>query len=278
MRWKESILIALISFGLGFIVGWHPTFESVRNFVITGLSVGVLIEMGGFLRELYKERREERAKGHEKVEGYLHEHNQKLIDTVIKPWYEGNENIFVSVENEPFATEHLQTGYTNILKLRQEWKNLKDELSSEENAIKKYIKTKLAPDVPPFGFDRNFTVENIEGQIYREIETFSKKGVFPDNYIANLSLFGFHVEDHNEKYLVDKKEIFRKRIETIIKDKPLYDKFETISNNRKLSNKKIDEFYQGLKQIVHDFDERHIELKGTCKDCKGWHEELKSLK
>jgi glutathione peroxidase-family protein len=62
MKWKESILIALIFFGVGFIVGWHPTFESVRNFVITGLSVGVLIEMGGFLRELYKEYREEKAK------------------------------------------------------------------------------------------------------------------------------------------------------------------------------------------------------------------------
>lgn len=217
---------------------------------------------------------QEQNKRREELKTNIHEHNQKLINTVIKPWYEDK---FVSVVYEPFTTEHLQTGYANILKLRQDWKNLKDELSSEENTIKEYIKNKLAPDVPPFGFGHNFTVENVEMIIYKEIETILKNGYVPENYTAHLTLFGYHVEDHNEKYLVDKKEIFRKRIETIIKDKTVYDKFETISNNRKLSNQKTDEFYQGLKQIEHDFKERHVELKGTCKDCKDWHDELESL-
>lgn len=62
LTWKVSVLFALISFGIGFIMGWHPTFESVRNFVIGGLSLGLVIEVVGLLRELFKEHREERAK------------------------------------------------------------------------------------------------------------------------------------------------------------------------------------------------------------------------
>ncbi len=60
MRWKESILIALIFFGVGFIVGWHPTFETVRNFVITGLSLGLVFNMVGLFAEVFKERKEKK--------------------------------------------------------------------------------------------------------------------------------------------------------------------------------------------------------------------------
>ncbi|HEY9207297.1 MAG TPA: hypothetical protein VIO58_15410 [Candidatus Methanoperedens sp.] len=276
LTWKVSVLFALISFGIGFITGWHPTFEGVRSFVIGGLSLGLVVEVVGILREIFKEHREERAKKREKLEGYIHEHNKKLVDVYIKPWYEDKT---LSYANEPFAIEHLQIGYSDILKLRQEYVALNNEVAKEEHRIKEYIKNKLAPHVPQFGFSRDFTVENIEQIIYDTIKDFSKKGVIPDNYIANLSLFGYRVvEDNNEKYLMDKKETFRRGIESIIKDKIPYDMFERITKNRTASNKKIHEFYQGLKQIVHDFDERHIELEGTCKDCKEWHDELKSLR
>ncbi len=245
------------------------------------LIVGVILLLIGYYfidrkREARRIKREEERKQKEKLKNNIHEHNRKLIDTVIKPWYEDK---FVSVANEPFTTEHLQTGYADIWKLRQECKTLKDDFSSEENAIKEYIKNKLNPDVPSFGFSRDFTVENVEILIYKTIETFSKKGGVPDNYRAHLSLFGFNVVvNKSEKYLVEKLENFRKCIEMIIKDKNLYEMFETTNKTRKLSYKKIDEFYQGLKQIEHDFEEKYIPLKGTCKDCKDWHEELESLK
>ncbi len=275
MRWIDQVIIAIILIGIGFIIGRQPTLASVQSFIVGGLSLGLVVELGGLLRELLKERREERAKDCEKLEEYVHEHSKKLIDFYIKPWFEGKT---VSYENEPFAIEHLKVGYSDILKLRQEYMTLNNEVAKEEHGINEYIKNKLAPNVPQFGFSTDFKVEDIEQIIYDTIKDFSKKEGVPDNYIANLSFFGYRVEDNNEKYLVDKKEAFRKCIESIINDKIPYEMFERINKNRESSNKKIHEFYQGLKQIVHDFDERHIELKGACKDCKEWHDKLTSLK
>lgn len=251
----------------------------LKTFVTLGVVEIMAGVIGYYLGRWGKSKDEElenKNKKRKELEGYIHEHNKRLIDTVIKPWYEDK---FVSVANEPFATEHLQVGYADIWKLRYDCKNLKDDISSEENAIKGYIKNKLSSDVPPFGFSRDFTVEDIELLIFKTIEDFSKKEGVPDNYRVHLPLFGFNISvNKNEKYLVEKLENFRKRIEMIIKDKALYEKFETTNKTRKLLSKKIDEFYQGLKQIEHDFEERHIELKSTCKDCKDWYDELKSLK
>lgn len=275
LTWKSGILIALTFFGVGFIVGWHPTFESVRNFIIGGISLGLVIEVVGLLRELFKERREERTKKREKLEGYVHIHNQEMIDKIIKYWFHENERLN---EERQRTIEHLQEGYPDIWNLKLECDSHRGNLLKCDNYIKSDIKNKLAPDVPPFGFDKNFKVENIEWIIYKEIETILKKGYVPENYTAHLTLFGFRFEDRNEKYLVDKKEKFRKRIETIIKDKTLYEKFKTLTQEKELLDEKTNRFKQSIEDIKHDFEKRHIELKGTCKDCKDWHDELNSLK
>ena len=66
MKWKECILIALMSFGFGIIAGYflhgYPTLESALNWIVGGLSFAVVIEVVGIFRELFRERREERAK------------------------------------------------------------------------------------------------------------------------------------------------------------------------------------------------------------------------
>ena len=85
MKWKDGIFIAIFAFVAGFVVGWHPTFGSVRNFIIGGMSFGLVVEVVGVLRELFKERRDRRVKEREKLDEYIHEHNKKLMDTYIKP-------------------------------------------------------------------------------------------------------------------------------------------------------------------------------------------------
>lgn len=62
MRWKKDILIALISFAVGLIVGWHPTFAGVRSFLIGGVGFGFIVQIIGILREWRKEHREEQSK------------------------------------------------------------------------------------------------------------------------------------------------------------------------------------------------------------------------
>ncbi|MFZ2410331.1 MAG: hypothetical protein WAW23_02055 [Candidatus Methanoperedens sp.] len=189
----------------------------------------------------------------------------KIMFTTISRMESNNDN-----KNLKHASEHLRKGYADTWKLLLECVAHKDNVLEYDNIIKDDIINKLKPDIPPFGFSRDITVENIELLIYKTIDTLSKGGrVLPDNYRAHLSLFGFNVVDHNEKYLVDKKEIFRKRIEIIIKDKNLYEKFKILNQEKELLEGKTNKFKQDIKDIIYDFEENHIALKATCKDCKG---------
>lgn len=52
MNWKY-IAIGIISFGVGFLVGWHPAFESIWSRVATGLSVALVINMVGILTKIF---------------------------------------------------------------------------------------------------------------------------------------------------------------------------------------------------------------------------------
>lgn len=244
--------------------------------------------------EAKRVKRDEESKQKEKLEqqlkGYIHKHNRKLIATVIKPWYECKS---MSAANEHFVTEHLQTGYVDVCELKQEYNILKSHILSEETTIKEYIKGKLEEGTPP-NFEQDISIANpgvligritlddVEDLIYKTVEKFSKKEGIPDNYKLRPHYYGRFGIDvaifDNEKDLLEKMESFRILVETIIKDRILYEKFETANKTRNLSYKKLDEFYQELETIEHDFTERHVELKGTCKDCKYWHDELKSHK
>lgn len=88
MDLKRYLVVGLISFGFGVLVGWHPTFESVRSFIIGGISLGLVIEVVGLLRELFKERREENSKRCEILEGYLRDHSKDLVNDVLNKWFE----------------------------------------------------------------------------------------------------------------------------------------------------------------------------------------------
>lgn len=114
MKWKECVLIALIFFGFGIIAGYllhgHPTFESVINWIVGGISFAVVFEVGGFLREWYKERNEKRVKDVESknesktVSGRLLSEiyrNQKSIEplyTFIKIFESGSYNFSENIK------------------------------------------------------------------------------------------------------------------------------------------------------------------------------------
>lgn len=78
MRWINRIIVALIIFGMGVLVGWQPTFAGVKAFVISGLSLGLVVEVGGFLRELYRDHKEELAKKQDRLEQEAQKLKEKL--------------------------------------------------------------------------------------------------------------------------------------------------------------------------------------------------------
>lgn len=146
MRWVERIFIAFFFFGAGFIVGWHPTFESVRNFVINGLSFGVVIGVGGFLAKLYKDRREtKRLNDNVLSEIELNQNILKPLSDLVVKALESNDELsedemfpsMLNFENRSFETflghintsEHdgtkLQQYYNEINYIEKEYDNLK---------------------------------------------------------------------------------------------------------------------------------------------------------
>ncbi|NOR49238.1 MAG: hypothetical protein GQ533_14550 [Methanosarcinaceae archaeon] len=112
MRWKYYFIVGLVFFGLGTIVGYYihgdTTFESIVNFIVAGLSIGVGFEVVGILRDWFKERREVREKKREKLEEDLQKHTNDL-NKVIELWMKQLPN--VSTDKLQGISFGILTGY-----------------------------------------------------------------------------------------------------------------------------------------------------------------------
>lgn len=74
---------------------------------------------------------QERNKRREELKNDIHEHNQELISE-INNWIKNN---YASVDNEPLAKEHIQTGYGDIRELYKEFdKGFRDIISDFEKS------------------------------------------------------------------------------------------------------------------------------------------------
>jgi hypothetical protein len=258
MRWKNGIIIAIIFFGIGIIVGYSISgYVLLKNIGGTTNIISILLaffvglfggsDVLGFISNWFKERKERRIR-----------HEKDLIDTVIKPWYEHDKGNFVSIANYPFAIEHLRTGYYPLWKLKfKDCQSLKNEISEDEKKIKEYIENKSYTQLEHIFDDEYLFQEEVTewGKVYVKKEAeliYELLDEFPDT--SKLK----------DNYKIENsKEI----IEIIIKDKTLYEMIERVNKNNKNLNKKSNEFMEDLKKIVYKFEKRGFELKGTCDDC-----------
>lgn len=132
------IIVVLISFGFGIVAGYllhgYPPFESILKWVIGGLSFAVVIELGGLLREWFKERSEEQAKLNEKMTAH-----SKLLYTTLQTLtnkLDFSDGLF----NSPIlfgkysieVASHLESGY---LKEVCNHKKDRDSLISTYNSL-----------------------------------------------------------------------------------------------------------------------------------------------
>ena len=161
MKWKECALVALIFFGFGIIARYllhgHPTFESVINWIVGGISFAVVFEVGGFLKEWYKERNEKRVKDAESknerrtVSGRLLseiDRNQKILEPLhifIKTFESGGYNFSEDIKtpNELKFNRSIYSGsFDKLGLLNDESMKLMDnyypELDDIENEFKKF--------------------------------------------------------------------------------------------------------------------------------------------
>ena len=158
MRQLRYITIILISFGFGVIVGYsahgYPTFENIKSFILTGLSVGgalsLIIEGIGILRDYLKEKNE-KLLSHSKLlvdknlkfrtnTGIYFAHDNSL-DLQIKTEFSYDKleynSDFDYLSDKPYSYEvdaHLENGY-----LKEAWKHKKerDDYINKHNALSK---------------------------------------------------------------------------------------------------------------------------------------------
>lgn len=280
MRWKEITVLIYISQLIYFIYwGWIVPLSISDWLLLLTLEGTVAIIVFEWFRRLdedYVRKLHDRDIECKKLEGYVHAHNQEMMDKIFKYWF--YENNKPTAERQT-TIEHLQTGYPDIWNLILECDARKKHLIDSEKSIRSNIKNKLEQHTP---FEWVITLDNMEQLLYKAIENFSIKGGTDEDYkihLHNFGLFGMRKKaDRNDKYLMETQENFRKIVDSIVNDKILIEQFKLISKERTLWKEKTQQFKQSIEDIKHDFEKRYIELKGTCEDCKGWHDELESLK
>lgn len=198
---RHSIVISLISIGLGVIIGYllhgHPTFESIKNWIIAGVSFAVIIEVLQLLAEWFKERKEKLQRHSERLVekdirfrtgtyiGFDDDHSLKLF---VK---EKGARSFDAPDYENYSKEvdaHLESGYKKVWKHRQE----RDSLIINHNVLAKLL--------------LNTTKEKIKGEIEKKktplIEWNGTDQPQPKNYFIpeRLSIdFGYAIHDSYER-------------------------------------------------------------------------------
>lgn len=187
MDLKRYLVVGLISFGFGVLVGWHPTFESIRNYLITGISIGLIVALGALGVEILGLLSQNR----EKKEKAKLSHSQKLVDKELKPitdshirfydshslklYVEGlksSDQTYDNYSNEVNA--HLEKGYPEVWKHKTEC----ESIIKNHNALAKLL--------------LNATVEEILKEINKINLSFIEwngKGQPPKKYFAPEYLF-----------------------------------------------------------------------------------------
>lgn len=183
----------------------------------------------------------------------------------------------IDKRREVHALEHLKK-YTNLWKLRNDNINIGRIISEDENAIKEYIKNKFVPEVlPDFDWDYTswetcfFALDDAVRLIYTTVEGYMQDGEIPHDYTLRPQDFGMFgitiIIDKNKKDLAERVENFRKLVEDIIKEETLGDRIEKVVMDKMRLTKKINEFERGISDIIYNFEENNIPLKGTCDCC-----------
>lgn len=243
------------------------------------LIIGILgAFIGGILLYCVVTKKKNKDKEREKLEDKLKKHNQEIIDLISKYWFHG-DNIITDGNQRQRTIEHLREGYPDIWNLLLECGVHKKHILECETSIRSNINDKLEQYKP---FEWVIALDNIGQLIYKAIENFSINGGTDEDYkiyLHNFGLFGIRKKaDQNDKYLMETKENFKTLVNAIVDDKTLNERFEFIAKERAFFKEKNSKFKQSIGSIKQGFEKRGDELKGTCKDCKDWHDKLKSLK
>lgn len=284
MKWY--LVVGLICFGLGIIFTYwiqgQFVYENIKNFVITGVSFGLIATLMTKGVGMVQARRSERRKEKKKVITDLINHTKILIPE-LKKWAERP----LTTSNElPFllAQQHIVTGYVqlrNIIEAKDGIKNTDSQFNTQEKAIIKYIRDALEKQRPQL---ESATINHIA----RDIKLFHEKqyskgkshifdvildtSVTPNKHVLQSIRNDGLVKD---RYLLGDKQDLLTLAETansLLKDSYL----QEMTKTQRTLGHRIYELRIAFKEKIHSLideityavsDENKI-LRGKCKKCK----------
>lgn len=152
----------------------------------------------------------------------------------VKEIYDLGEELILSLEEKSVIKPSvLKTEHHNIQKQRfEDYETLKNQISEGKKKIREYIKNKSREGIPLYSkldsiFDDRYISQNEYGEIVDRSE--------------GDEIFEF-VADFATKNKLTKDEYYKEFVEAIIKDKTLYELFETIRKNKADLYEKTNEF------------------------------------
>ncbi len=292
MRWKDGIIIALIFFGFGIIVGYslygYPTFESIRNWIIGGLSAGIVIgvvTVGIKLVEFLKGwsiAKEAKHRNHSEESLY-----PALQSFTAKLYFE-NGRFIPTISNDKYyleAESHIESGY---LKTAWEYKKKRDSFINIYNpkfqdlskaAAEKIIKCIRQKNpslsawngrgnIPTKYYRPDFLHSDIEYIVaYSYKQTFDfDSSVYIEQYNKGqwrLRVGGVSAVSDSRDELLEIKQAFKVVLaDVLIKEdfKKLMTCYGEIIHNHEL-------FVKSINAILKDVENK-IPLRGKCEICK----------
>jgi len=290
MKWLSYLGFGLICFGLGIIFTYwiqgQFVYESIQNFIITGVSFGLIATLTTKGVEMIQERSSARKKEKKKVMADLIKHTVVLIPE-LKKWAEQP----LTTSNElPFllAQQHIMSGYMelrNIIEGKDGIKNTYSQYNAIEKATTKHIQDAFEEQIPEKLLKlESETINDLVGVIKRFHEKQHSKGrsytfnVIPDTSVTPNKHVLQSKRDDNlaiDNHRIGDKEDLLTLAETannLLKDSVLQEMTKT---QRALLHQ-IPELRIAFKQKIHSLideitysitDEGKI-LCGKCKKCK----------
>jgi len=306
MKWIKYLTIILLSFGFGiiftYLIQGHPTFEAIKNFVAGGLSLGLIVQIGGIVRGWLKEKKEEKAKKRDILEGNLQKHSKYLAD-VFKEWQKSEWDLTGNYLF-PHACEHLKSGYNDLWSIwfseekgNEGYKALSSKCDEQNDKIRKQIESNIRNEIG-VRFEYMFTdkemdtlvkdiYDHIENKVrtkkellyfvatwgrldpsIRSLRKETKASYRAFNYLQKSIKQMGNIEE--TKKAMNYLEKIAKVLNSMLIDADLYNSMESLELYRINRSEKLGKFKEGLDVVINTSKYGFKSIEGKCQICKSW--------
>lgn len=281
------------------------TVDSTLLFQIVMPTLSIIVIFFAYLN-WHTKLEQERDKRCEELKGYIREHSQDLVNEVFNKWFNHpleykpyferrnskNEESkeLIDEKYKGMVIEHLQD--KEYLSVRKAWEsrtNSKKDYSTKTAKLWEDIKQKVKENIPAefIKWDEIgtrpstcYVLDSTVSVIIQEANNVRHQGKLQGFFMkVNKGTYFqvgnavFHAQSTDEE-LVDK---FIRVVNSLAEDNSIAVQVKLVDDELEKLMKQDKEFKDELMTIIDDVERGHYILKGSCRRCKSWVNELLSL-